>query len=80
MNETTRRLLRCFTTVFEDLSDEEARAASAQSTAAWDSVALVTLISLVEEEFQLQIAPGEIGQLTSFDAFQRYLEARAQAA
>jgi acyl carrier protein len=80
MNETRRRLIGCFTAIFDGLSDKEACSASVGSLAAWDSIAVVTLVSLVEEEFRIQIAPGSIAQLTSFDAFYQYIEARSLAA
>jgi len=67
---TTRaRLLDCFRAVFPDLTDEQLAAATTDNTPAWDSVALVTLVTLVEEEFAIALSPDDYGILLSFDAF-----------
>ena len=67
---TTRsRLLDCFRAVFPDFSDEQLAAATTDNTPAWDSIALVTLVTLVEEEFGIDLPPDDYGILLSFDAF-----------
>jgi acyl carrier protein len=76
MNDTERRLIRCFTAVFAGLSEIEASSASVDRLAAWDSIATMTLVSLVEEEFDVSVAAAELGGLTSFATFHRYLELR----
>jgi acyl carrier protein len=49
-------------------------AASAQSnTEAWDSMAHVSLVVAIEEEFGLTIDAGDSLGLTSYDAARRYL-------
>jgi acyl carrier protein len=64
----TERLLECFRAVFPGVSDEELVHASATSLAKWDSVAHVTLISLIEEELGLQFPLERYADLTSFSA------------
>jgi acyl carrier protein len=80
MDDTEERLSGCFTAVFAELSPLAARTARIESVKGWDSIAAATLVSLVEEEFRIRIAPADLPELTSFDAFHRYVEARSQAA
>ena len=68
MDEIQQRLIKCFQTVFEDLPEREIPRASQQSVAAWDSVASITLVKVVEEEFQIQI---DLDHLEGLDSFQR---------
>lgn len=66
MTSLTDRLSDCFLAVFPELSHEEVPRATAASISQWDSVAIVTVAALVEEEFRITIAPDEYEQLTSF--------------
>jgi acyl carrier protein len=79
MDNREVRLTRCFATLFPDLTPPEVRLASMSSVAAWDSVATVTLINLVEEEFGIQVGLEEVEQLVSFQEFLRYLQERTPA-
>jgi acyl carrier protein len=74
MAELDDRLLRCFASVFPELTPEELRASSADSTGVWDSLSHVTLAAVIEEEFRLKIQPDALPELDSFKAFQQYLE------
>ena len=47
-------------------TDEVARA-SLVSVADWDSLATITLVSLLEEEFAIKVDPGDIEHLTSYE-------------
>jgi acyl carrier protein len=67
------RLLRCFSSVFPDLSEQQIRTASIHSVPAWDSLAAVTLIALLQEEFGLQVDLADYPELTSFEAVRAYL-------
>jgi acyl carrier protein len=73
MSELESRLIRCFSSVFPALTPEEIRAASAESLAAWDSLAAVTLVAVVQQEFSVQIDLLDLPELDSFEAFQTYL-------
>lgn len=68
------RLVRCFSSVFPDLSDEEIRNASIESVPGWHSLASVTLVSLVQEEFGLQVSLTDLPNLVSFAAVQNYVQ------
>jgi acyl carrier protein len=76
MPDVDARLLRCFSSVFVDLSPEEIRAASTESLSAWDSLAAVTLIAVVQQEFGLQIALADYPKLKSFASIEAYLRSR----
>ena len=73
MSESESRLLRCFLSVFPALSPDEIRAASAQSLAEWDSLAAVTLVTVVQEEFSVEIDLLDLAELDSFQAIWTYL-------
>jgi acyl carrier protein len=48
--------------------------ASITSVSEWDSVAAISLIVVLEEEFGTEISPDEIENLISFGLVQNYLE------
>jgi acyl carrier protein len=75
MNEQTKRLLTCFRTVFGELPDAEILTATTSTLKAWDSVASITLVNVIEEEFQIQFDYDAIPELTSFDAVAHYVSA-----
>jgi acyl carrier protein len=72
------RLTRCFASVFPTLSPEELRAASTETVSAWDSLAAVTLVAVLEEEFTTQIDLMDLPELTSYQAIRSYLNKQVQ--
>jgi acyl carrier protein len=74
MADSTARLLTCFRTVFGDLPDAEILKASTSTLAKWDSVASITLVNVIEEEFQIQFDYDRIEELTSFEAVAKYVD------
>ena len=74
MDNNHERLIGCFLAVFPQLSKADVSKASSTSVPGWDSVALVTLLATVEEEFGIQVDPEQMDQLTSFDAILSYLK------
>jgi acyl carrier protein len=80
VDDAITRLVRCFTAVFAGMNDAEAERASVETIAEWDSIATVTLVSVVEEEFGIRVRPQDVQQLTSFDRFRSYVEANRVAA
>jgi acyl carrier protein len=66
MNNLQERVTRCFSNVFPDLTDEEIRRASTASLAAWDSVAHVTLLSSIAEEFGQSFEIEDFEELVSY--------------
>jgi acyl carrier protein len=73
MNDLEQRLARCFSVVFPGLDEPSIREATMSSVEAWDSIANVTLINLVEEEFGVAIDIEDMDQMTGFHQFLRYL-------
>ncbi|MGD0404581.1 MAG: acyl carrier protein [Candidatus Acidiferrales bacterium] len=73
MDEMETRLARCFSSVFPELTTEQIRSATMDSVPAWDSLAAVTLVAVLQEEFGLQINLMDLPELVSFDAVQNYV-------
>ncbi|MCF6312320.1 MAG: hypothetical protein L3J39_07695 [Verrucomicrobiales bacterium] len=73
MPEHNERLITCFRTVFPDLTDGEIAQASMASLAKWDSLATVMLISVIEEEYQLQVADDDLQDFVSFELIDEIL-------
>jgi acyl carrier protein len=73
MVDLKSRLVNCFATVFPELTSPEIPSVSMGSLASWDSVAGVTLLSVIEEEFSLSIPPDDVAGLVSFELILDYL-------
>jgi acyl carrier protein len=73
MREERERLTKCFAAVFPTLSADEIAAATPETVDAWDSIANVTLLVVVEQEFGIAVAPEDFEQLTSFAALLDYV-------
>jgi acyl carrier protein len=67
MSDTEQRLRQCFSLVFPALSPEEVTSARPGHTEAWDSLASLTLLRVIEEEFGVQIDPFDFAEIASFD-------------
>jgi acyl carrier protein len=76
MNEAEARLSRCFSVVFPKLNRQQTKSASVETVEAWDSVAGVTLITVIEEEFGIQIDLESVDRLNSFPSMLDYLQGR----
>jgi len=74
MSDVQERLIDCFGTVFPDLSCDEIPHASSTSVATWDSLATVTLVSVVEEEFGVAITPEDYDYMVSFELVRECLK------
>ena len=66
MDEQQRRLANCFSAVFPELTSEEIVHASPATVRGWDSVAVVTLLSVIEEEFGINIEEDDPAKFDSF--------------
>ncbi|MDQ3753870.1 MAG: acyl carrier protein [Acidobacteriota bacterium] len=73
-DDTRSRLLKCFAVVFPELSEAEIPHASATAVADWDSVASVTLMSVIEEEFGIELDADSLEHLVSFEQMLDYLQ------
>ena len=74
MNDLSRRLEKCFAAASLEIVPEETSQASAKSVAQWDSMALVVFISLVEEEFNIQIPPEDLDRFVSYEKIVAYMQ------
>lgn len=77
MDQTESRLQTCFTKVFPELTRDEITHASVDSVAKWDSMASITLLSLVGEEFGTDLDMDDFEQFTSYEGILEYLRANA---
>jgi acyl carrier protein len=73
MTDLQKRLITCFSAVLPDLSQEDIPLATVNSVGSWDSLATVTLIMVIEEEFGVQVPPGDLEQFVSFELILDYL-------
>jgi acyl carrier protein len=80
MDETRQRLTSCFQVVFPDMPAEEVPAASTATVANWDSVAAITLMNVMEDEFGLEMDLDDLADLDSFEKILAYLQKRQQVA
>ena len=77
MDNLEHRLVRCFSSVFPELNEDQIRNASVDSVPDWHSLASVTLISVVQEEFGVQVGLTDLSNLVSFSAVQNYVQHHA---
>jgi acyl carrier protein len=76
MNDIRTHLIACFATVFPNLPEREIPSASMTSVAGWDSLALANLVTVLEEEFGIQVRPQDVEQLVSFPQILQYLQSK----
>lgn len=74
MNDIAQRVSICFTNIFPDLRAEDIPRASEASLASWDSVAQVTLLSSIAEEFGIELEMADFEELVSYALIVDYLE------
>lgn len=74
MDEIGHHLTRCILSIFPSLTDDEIRRSDVSQLAAADSLAAVTLIALLNEEFDANLDLEELLRLGSFDAVRKYLD------
>jgi acyl carrier protein len=78
MNDQEERLTGCFLSVFPDLATNEIAQASSTTVQSWDSVANVTLLAVVEEEFGINIEVDDLAKFDSFKGILSYLQETGQ--
>lgn len=76
MTESQDRLVRCFSSVFPTLSEAEIRAADVVPLFDLDSLAGVTLVTLIDQEFDVTIDLPDLLELGSFEAISQFLQKR----
>ncbi|MBV8551389.1 MAG: acyl carrier protein [Acidobacteriaceae bacterium] len=76
-NNLQDRLMDAFCAIFPERSREEILTADREAWPEWDSLAAITLLTVLQEEFQADIDVTELDQLSSFAAVRAYLESHA---
>ena len=76
MPHTRDRLIKCFRAVFPVVGEDQVDRASLAETPAWDSLASVNLIALIEDEFALEIPIDDYEQMSSFENIYVYVKQR----
>ncbi|MCX7423307.1 MAG: acyl carrier protein [Planctomycetia bacterium] len=71
--EIASQLEDCLAVVFPDVPTKQLRSASVSSVAQWDSLATLTLVSVIEETFQIQIPADDLEEFLSFELILDYL-------
>jgi acyl carrier protein len=76
MAELGDRLVRCFSSVFPALTHEEIQTAEIASLIDADSLASVTLLAVINEEFGVQMDLEGLLELENFEKIERYLRGK----
>jgi acyl carrier protein len=76
MDTVTTKLTRCFSLAFPSLPAESIPAASVQTVPEWDSIAQITLLTLIGEEFGLQVDFEEFEDALSFEQLSNRLRSQ----
>ena len=79
MSEQEHRLIQCFATVFPMSTPDEIVCAGSEWFARSDSLALVTLAAVIQEEFQVDIDTLVLAELNSFGSILEYLRRHTAA-
>ncbi len=69
MDNLKERLLVCFSAVFPERTQQELLSGSVDSVPEWDSLRSITLVALIQEEFQIIIDLLDLEELRSFEVF-----------
>ena len=72
----SERLITCFQNVFAGLDRTNIPSARQADIAAWDSIAHVTLLSVIGEEFGIDIDFEDFETATSFPTILEFVQAR----
>jgi acyl carrier protein len=78
-DDTRSRLMACFQGVFPDLDESAILRLTQAACPAWDSLASVTLVRLVEEQFGMEMDLFDLDELDSFGAMEVYMRNRVPA-
>ena len=73
MSDVETRLVGCFQTIFPELTEADILNASQEKLEQWDSVAAITLLNVIEEEFSTQIDYELLSDLDTFAKVLKYL-------
>jgi acyl carrier protein len=66
VDDVRQRLIKCFSAVFPELTEDQILRAGSDGTNNWDSLSQVTLISVIQEEFSIEFGVDLIQETVSF--------------
>jgi acyl carrier protein len=72
------RLVNCFSKVFPECPTDLIPSASPATLPGWDSIASITLLNVIEDEFGIPLDLEDIAELSSFKHIAAYLASRLQ--
>ncbi|HLH43515.1 MAG TPA: acyl carrier protein [Bryobacteraceae bacterium] len=72
------RLSGIFCAAFAGLNGDQARLATRDTVSAWDSIAIMNLLALIEEEFGLTFELEEAAEWTSYEQIRMALSKRLE--
>jgi acyl carrier protein len=72
--EIEKRLKDCFRAVFPNLTEEQMSSASQATVGAWDSIATVTLVNMIDQEFGIGLDLDRLSELDSFTSIRACVE------
>ena len=75
MNDLDTRLTTCLSAALPDLDTAAIPAASPDATPGWDSMASITLMTLVQEEFSVELDFERFEEFNSYPKLKAWLEA-----
>jgi acyl carrier protein len=78
VDDIQNRLSKCFLTTFRGLRAADIPGASPETVPEWDSVAHLTLLAVVSEEFGVELDLEEFQEKASFDSIQAQLRSMMQ--
>lgn len=79
MDEIQKRLVKCFEIVFPALPTDEIPRSSQMTISGWDSVAAITLVNVIEDEFGFPMDFDLLPELNSFDRILSYVKTQVQS-
>ena len=74
MDDIREKLTHCFALAFPKLDPSKYATATAQNVTEWDSIAQLTLLTLIGEEFGREMDFEEFEGATSFEALEQALQ------
>lgn len=74
MDDIQKRLTKCFQIIFPEMPDGNIADANQNSVPEWDSVAAITLLNVIEDEFHITMDLEMAAELDSFKHIEQYLQ------
>ena len=79
MSDVQTRVTQCFSNVFPNLAASDIPKVRQDSLEQWDSIAHITLLSAIAEEFGVELDDEALANLTSYASVVEYVTARGAA-